>query len=88
MAGNRGAEEILKKAALKSRRTQSFLTGFQFGWVTEGSLGGLLAQRLAALRGKLAARARFNFTLVSRACRRLLEHVVCHEKVFLETTGD
>jgi len=39
------------------------------GGSTEGLLGGRLAQRLAALRGMVAAGARFDFTLVSRACR-------------------
>jgi hypothetical protein len=48
----------------------------------EGLLGGWLAQRLAALRGKMAAGARFNFTLVSRACRGSLEHLPCHGKRF------
>lgn len=56
--------------------------------LTEGLLGGWLAQRQAALRGMLAAGARFNFTLVSRACRLSLEHVLCHEKVFLELNDD
>jgi hypothetical protein len=37
--------------------------------LSEGLLGGWLAQRQAALRGKLAAGARSNFALVSRACR-------------------
>ena len=58
------------------------LTGFQFRGVTEGLLGGWLAQRQAALRGVMAAGARFNFTLVSRACRFSLEHVLCHENFF------
>jgi hypothetical protein len=52
------------------------------GGSTEGLLGGWLAQRLAALRGKLAAGARFDFTLVSRACRLFLEQLACHKKVF------
>ncbi len=56
--------------------------------LTEGLLGGWLAQRQAALRGVMAAGARFNFTLVSRACRLFLEHVLCHEKVFLEPGTD
>jgi len=49
--GQQRSGEKWGKAALKSRRTQSLLTGFQFGGLTEGMLGGLLAQRLAALRG-------------------------------------
>ena len=60
----------------------------RFGWVTEGLLGGVLAQRQAALRGVMAAGARFNFTLVSRACRLSLEHVLCQEKLFLESNDD
>jgi hypothetical protein len=52
------------------------------GGSTEGLLGGWLAQRQAALRGMLAAGARFDFTLVSRACRLSLEHIPCHIKVF------
>jgi hypothetical protein len=52
------------------------------GGSTEGSLGGWLAQRQAALRGMLAAGARINFPLVYRACRHVLEHFVCHRKVF------
>jgi hypothetical protein len=52
------------------------------GGSTEGLLGGWLAQRQAALRGKLAAGARFDFTLVSRACRLSLEHLACHRKSF------
>jgi hypothetical protein len=48
-------------------------------------LGGWLAQRQAALRGKLAAGARFNFTLVSRACRGSLEHSLCHRKRLSES---
>ena len=54
----------------------------RFGWVTEGLLGRWLAQRQAAHRGKMAAGARCDFTLVSRACRRSLEHLLCHEKDF------
>ena len=56
--------------------------------LTEGLLGGGLAQRQAALRGVMAAGARFNFTLVSRACRLSLEHVLCQEKLFLESNDD
>jgi hypothetical protein len=52
--------------------------------LTEGLLGGGLAQRQAALRGVMAAGARFNFALVSRACRLCLEHVLCHVERFLE----
>lgn len=52
------------------------------GGSTEGLLGGWLAQRLAALRGKVAAGARFDFTLVSRACRLSLEQLACHRKKF------
>ncbi len=48
------------------------------GGFAEGLLGGWLAQRQAALRGMLAAGARINFPLVYRACRRVLEHLVCH----------
>jgi hypothetical protein len=50
--------------------------------LTEGLLGGGLAQRQAALRGVMAAGARFNFSLVSRACRLPLEHLLCHENFF------
>ena len=50
--------------------------------LTEGLLGGGLAQRQAALRGVMAAGARFNFALVSRACRLGLEHVLCHVERF------
>jgi len=68
----------------KCGRTQPLLTGFHIsGGSTEGTLGGWLAQRQAALRGKLAAGARFDFTLVSRACRLSLEHLVCQrERLF------
>ena len=52
------------------------------GGITEGLLGGWLAQRQAALRGMVAAGARCDFTLVSRACRNLLEHLACHRKAF------
>jgi hypothetical protein len=52
------------------------------GGSTEGLLGRWLAQRQAALRGMLAAGARFDFTLVSRACRFPLEHLVCQRKDF------
>ena len=52
------------------------------GGITEGLLGGWLAQRQAALRGKLAAGARCDFTLVSRACRNFLEQLACHRKTF------
>ncbi len=52
------------------------------GGITEGLLGGWLAQRQAALRGMLAAGARCDFTLVSRACRNVLEHLACHRKTF------
>ena len=73
----------------KCGRTQPLLTGFHIsGGSTEGSLGGWLAQRQAALRGKLAAGARFDFTLVSRACRLSLEHLVCQRKAFLESEPD
>jgi len=53
--------------------------------MAEGLLGGRLAQRQAALRDMLAAGARVNFPLVYRACRLVLEHLVCQsEKIFLE----
>ena len=52
------------------------------GGSTEGLLGEWLAQRQAALRGVVAAGARFDFTLVSRACRLSLEHLVCQSKTF------
>ena len=55
--------------------------------LTEGLLGGGLAQRQAALRGVMAAGARFNFALVSRACRLSLEHVLCHERHFWKTVA-
>ncbi len=66
----------MNKVGPKCGRTQSFLTGFQVrGECTEGLLGGWLAQRQAALRGKLAAGAFSTFTLgrpcvpvFSRAC--------------------
>jgi len=46
--------------SFKCGRTRPFLTGFQFrGDLTEGSLGGRLAQRHAALRELMAAGARF-----------------------------
>jgi hypothetical protein len=49
----------------KCGRTQPLLTGsYISGGSTEGLLGGWLAQRQAALRGMLAAGARFDFTLV------------------------
>jgi hypothetical protein len=57
------------------------------GGSTEGLLGRRLAQRQAALRGLMAAGARYDFTLVSRACRLYLEHLVCHRKP-LETATD
>ncbi len=50
--------------------------------LSEGLLGGWLAQRQAALRGGLAAGARYDFTLVSRACRDVLEHALCQRKCF------
>ena len=53
------------------------------GGCTEGLLGGWLAQRQAALRGKLAAGARFDFSLVFRASRFFLEQLPCHRKSFL-----
>ena len=50
-------------------------------------LGEWLAQRQAALRGWLAAGARCNFTLVSRACRDVLEHLVCQRNLFWKTAA-
>jgi hypothetical protein len=56
------------------------------GGSTEGLLGRWLAQRQAALRDVMAAGARFDFTLVSRACRLSLEHLVCQRNErFLES---
>jgi hypothetical protein len=46
--------------------------------LTEGSLGGRLAQRQAALREVMAAGSR----LLLRACRQQIEHVACHTKFF------
>ena len=60
------------------------------GWVpisggsTEGLLGGRLAQRLAALRGKMAAGALSTFTL-GLPCVPVISRAACvPEKVFLE----
>ena len=79
----------LKKQVIKRGRTQPFLTGFMIsGGSTEGSLGGLLAQRQAALREVIAAGSRINFPLVYRACRLYLEHVACQEDRFLENRSD
>ncbi len=50
---------------------------------TEGSRGGRLALRQAALREVLAAGSRV--VTAVRACRLELEHVACHKKNFLET---
>ena len=52
------------------------------GGSTEGLLGGWLAQRQAALRGKLAAGALLTFTLVSRACRLSLRAPRVPQKTF------
>jgi len=60
-------------------RTQSFLTGFNFGGNTEGLLGGRLAQRQAALREVMAAGAFPTFTLGLHACRSLLEQLACQK---------
>ena len=46
--------------------------------LTEGSLGGRLAQRQAALREVMAAGSR----LLLRACRQKIEHVACHGNSF------
>ena len=51
------------------------------GASTVGSLGRGLAQRQAALRGKMAAGARFNFSLF-RACRLNFEHLAVPRKTF------
>jgi len=55
-------------------------------------LGGRLAQRQAqrqaALREVMAAGARCDFTLVSRACRFVLEHFACQRKIFVENGRD
>ena len=60
------------------------------GGSTEGLLGGWLAQRQAALRGRWRRGHVVNFTLVSRACRLFLEHLPCQENFFwkAETIGE
>ena len=54
------------------------------GGSTEGSLGGWLAQRQAALREVMAAGALPTLLWVFRACRFFLEQLACHGECFLE----
>ena len=92
--------ETIKKEVIQFKSIRGIKRGAQkkenpviADWVpisggrTEGLLGGRLAQRQAALRGVVAAGARFDFTLVSRACRLDIEHLTCHRKLFLECSG-
>ena len=86
----RGAEYFSGKiTGLKCRRTQSLLTGFaDRKGSTEGLLGGRLAQRQAALRGRLAAGARSIFGMCS--VRADLPFSTSHatRKIFLEIAID
>jgi hypothetical protein len=75
------------RKGIKRGRTQSLLTGFNFGGSTKGLLGGWLARRLAASRGVMAAGARLAFCIF-RACRLALEHFMCQRKLFLESGSD
>src|SRR5687767_5173185 len=77
-----GLHKLEKILVVQMRENPVISDWVRFGWVTEGLLGGWLAQRQAAHRGKMAAGARCDFTLVSRTCRRSLEHLLCHEKHF------
>jgi hypothetical protein len=84
----KGTNSYRVKNARKNNRTLNEGNPVIFDWVQvrleylkDCSAGGC-AQRQAALRGKVAAGARFNFTLVSRACRGSLEHPLCHGKRF------
>ena len=54
-----------RNALLQKGRTQSLLTGFNFGGVAIGLLGGWLAQRQAALRELMAAGSLFNLYIGS-----------------------
>lgn len=78
-----------KKVRSKRGRTQPLLAGFQVRKEsTEGSLGGWLAQRQAALRGQMAAGLRINFASVFRTCRLSLEQLACHRKRFVESADN
>ena len=64
----------------KCGRTRSFLTGFQVrGDLSEGSLGGRLAQRLAALREVMAAGARL-FACLPSLCSALPVPLIAKSK--------